>query len=78
MNAINLTRKADVLQALQAGAYIVVPLHPTGPDIVYLFNANGEEIHAWQTALRSNLDKCTVGPDLVTAEGIVQEWRLKP
>lgn len=73
-----LTRKADVLKVLQLGGYAVVPAEPTSaPGLVYLFDTTGTEVHAWQTAIRSNLDKCIPGVEVVTAAGVCREWRIK-
>ena len=66
----SLTKKTEVLDVLEAGGWIVAEVregHAHG--LVWLFNAAGVEVKAWQTAIASNLGNCAQ-----TDSGI---WRLR-
>lgn len=82
-----LTKKAQVLEVLKAGGYVVTEKRRTAvtngghartsPDIglTQLFNAAGDPIEAWQTAVVLNLHEQRFD---VEDAGTKRIWRLKP
>jgi hypothetical protein len=55
-----LTKTADVLAAVAAGARISA--YPDAPGLLRLVDADGNEVRAWQTALKSaqrKLETCS-------------------
>lgn len=72
-----LTKKAQVLEVLKAGGHVVTELRAEGMGygLAQLFNAAGEPVDAWQTAVVSNLYPHRFH---IEDAGTKRIWRLKP
>ena len=71
---MSLTRKDQVLDVLKAGGWATTEIRDVGFGLAHLFDADGETVPAWQTAIVSNLSKCRV----FVRQGSTNFWTLRP